>query len=100
MYTIVWRYLIRADRLEEFEQAYGPQGDWVRFFTQGEGYVGTQLFRELGTSRRYLTVDEWRSKADYDTFRSDHAREYGEIDARCEAYTESEERLAAEDLKR
>ena len=100
MYTIVWRYRIRAARREEFEQAYGPQGDWVRFFMPGEGYVGTHLFRELGTSRRYLTVDEWRSKADYDAFRSVHARDYGEIDAPCEGYTESEERLAAEDVKR
>ncbi len=100
MYTIVWRYRIRADRREEFEQAYGPQGDWVRFFTQGEGYVRTQLYRDIGAAHCYLTVDEWWSKADYDVFRSDHAREYGEIDARCEGYTESEERLAAEDVKR
>jgi heme-degrading monooxygenase HmoA len=95
MYTIVWRYRVRAERAGEFERAYGEEGDWVRFFTQGEGYARTQLYREVGAAGSFLTVDEWRSKADYDAFRAAHAREYGEIDRRCEAYTENEECLGA-----
>ena len=95
MYTIVWRYRVRAERAEEFERAYGVEGDWVRFFMQGEGYVRTQLYREVGAANSCLTVDEWRSKAAYDAFRAAHEREYGEIDRRCEEYTEDEECLGA-----
>jgi heme-degrading monooxygenase HmoA len=95
MYAIVWRYRVRVERCGEFERAYGAKGDWVRFFMQGEGYVRTQLYREVGAGNCFLTVDEWRSKAKYDAFRAAHAREYGEIDRRCENYTENEEWLGA-----
>jgi len=95
MYTIVWRYRVRAEQAGEFERVYGAQGDWVQFFTQGEGYVGTQLYRGVGQAHSFLTVDEWRSKADYDAFRAAHEREYGEIDRRCEEYTEDEACLGA-----
>ena len=95
MYTIVWRYRVRPDRAGEFERVYGARGDWARLFAQGEGYVGTELYREAGEGGRFLTVDEWRSQADYDRFRTAHAVDYGAIDRRCEEFTDSEECLGA-----
>lgn len=95
MYTIVWRYRVRAEKAGEFERVYGAEGDWTRLFRQGEGYVGTQLYREAGAGDNYLTVDEWRSQADYDRFRQSRAIDYGEVDRRCEALTISEECLGA-----
>jgi heme-degrading monooxygenase HmoA len=97
MYTIVWRYRVRAERVEQFERAYGVKGDRVRLFTGGEGYVGTRLYREVGVAHGYLTVDEWRSKADYDAFRAARAGEYDAIDHRCEGFTENEECLGAQE---
>jgi len=95
MYTIVWRYRVRADKAGEFERVYGARGDWARLFAQGEGYVGTELYREAGEGGRFLTVDEWRSQADYDRFRTAHAVDYGAIDRRCGEFTDSEECLGA-----
>lgn len=97
MYTIVWRYRVPPGRAGEFERAYGAQGDWVRFFSQGEGYIGTQLYCGAGEALSYLTVDEWRSKEDYERFRAAHEREYHEIDRRCERYTDHEECLGAQE---
>ena len=97
MYTIVWRYRVRADRAAAFERVYGAQGDWAQLFARSGGYVGTQLYRGAGEANSFVTIDEWRSQADYDAFRADHAREYGDIDRRCETYIEPEECLGAHD---
>lgn len=95
MYTIVWRYRVRPERAGEFERAYGAGGDWARLFARAEGYLGTQLYRATGAGESFLTVDEWRSQADYDRFRTAHAAEYGAIDRRCEELTLAEECLGA-----
>lgn len=97
MYTIVWRYRVRAERAGEFEQAYGARGEWVRFFTRGEGYIGTRLYRDTGEAHSFVTVDEWRSKRDYEAFRAAHEGEYGDIDRRCEEYTLDEECVGAQE---
>jgi heme-degrading monooxygenase HmoA len=93
VHTIIWRYRVRGDRTAEFERAYGPQGDWARFFARSPAYSGTRLYREAGDPAHYLTIDEWRSRADHDAFRAANEREYAAIDRRFEAWTESEECL-------
>ena len=95
MYRIYWRYVVKAGQVSRFEQTYGPDGEWVRFFRAGEGYVGTQLYREIGTERRYVTIDEWRTGQQYDDFRREHLREYQAIDRRCDELTDTEEPLGA-----
>jgi heme-degrading monooxygenase HmoA len=90
---IAWEFRPKAGAAERFEEVYGPEGLWARFFAQGEGYVGTELNRDLKDPRRYLTLDLWVSKAAYDKFRADHAAEYQAIDAQCEALTEHEAEL-------
>jgi hypothetical protein len=90
-YVIVWQFVAAAGREQAFESAYGPDGDWVRFFRADPRYVRTDLVRDTENSRRYCTLDFWESQQAYDDFRIRHADEYFSIDARCEALTESEE---------
>ena len=96
MYRIAWRYRVKVEQIEAFERAYGPEGDWVRFFRGGDGYLGTWLYREVGAKRGYLTIDEWGSKEEYESFRDGQSEEYGRIDAVCERFTEEEEFLGAQ----
>jgi heme-degrading monooxygenase HmoA len=69
----VFAYTVDAEAAPAFEAAYGPDGDWARFFRGGEGYLGTELWRD---GSRYLLVDRWRSAADYEAFLAGHADEY------------------------
>jgi heme-degrading monooxygenase HmoA len=39
---------------------------------------------------RYLTIDRWTSEEAFHQFKKQFAKEYGEIDAQCEALTENE----------
>ena len=98
MYRIFWRYLVKPDRIDAFERVYGPEGDWAQFFRRGNGYLGTQLFREIGPGRRYVTIDEWDSESEYQGFRASHLEEYEAIDRVCEDYTEVEEQLGTQIL--
>jgi quinol monooxygenase YgiN len=95
MYRIVWEFEPDPARVKDFEREYGPQGDWGRFFRRGAGYLGTELYRSTTHPARYLTVDRWVSRADYDAFCSAFRAEYAALDARCEALTRTERLVAA-----
>jgi len=86
----VWEYKVRADRIEEFLSAYGPGGDWVKLFEKAEGYISTELLEDSEVPLRFLTVDQWRSKAARDRFRDAFDEEFRELDSRCEGFTEKE----------
>ena len=90
MYHIVWEFIAKEGREEKFLKAYGPDGDWVKFFRSGEGYISTILLRDVGNNRRFLTIDEWRSKTAYAAFRAHRGKEYQHLDEKCSALTDYE----------
>lgn len=94
-YLVVWEFRARHGAETRFEEVYGPRGPWARLFTRGEGFVGTELNRDLKDSGRYLTLDFWKSREAYEVFREKHAAEYAAIDRECEALTAQEKPLGA-----
>jgi heme-degrading monooxygenase HmoA len=98
-YVIVWRYRVRRGAEQRFERIYGPRGAWARLFRKSRGYLGTQLFREVGQGQsagvRYVTIDMWRSRAAFDAFHRRHHAEYQRIDHQCDALTLHEEEIGA-----
>jgi heme-degrading monooxygenase HmoA len=72
--ALVFVYDVR-DRAA-FEQAYGADGEWARFFRQGDGYVGTELLCDLEQPGRFLVVDRWESSEAYNAFAHEHRDEY------------------------
>jgi heme-degrading monooxygenase HmoA len=74
MLALVFSYDVRQP--EEFERVYGPDGDWARFFGQGEGYVGTELLRDVEAPGRYLVIDRWESRDAYNAFIEANRAEY------------------------
>lgn len=89
-YLAVWEFQARPGMERQFEEAYGPAGAWVRFFRSAEGYRGSELTRDANCAGRYLTLDFWSSRAQYEKFCSAHAQEYAAIDRACADMTESE----------
>lgn len=94
-FASVWEFRVRPEAVAEFERHYGPQGSWAQLFRQAPGYLETLLLRDAEEPLRYLTIDRWRSAADYRGFRARFAREYAALDARCEALTTGEAALGA-----
>ena len=95
MHVTIWEFRVKKGREAEFERAYGPIGEWARFFERAEGYLGTELLRDAKNRQRYVTIDRWISQATYEAFRSRWADEYEAIDERCEALTEYETPLGS-----
>ena len=94
-YVVVWEFRVRAGMEKAFESVYGPTGDWAQLFSKGEGYVATELNRDLKDTRRYLTLDFWESEEAYGRFRASYGDQYKAIDAKCEELTESEAEVGA-----
>ncbi|HVA31345.1 MAG TPA: antibiotic biosynthesis monooxygenase [Gaiellaceae bacterium] len=74
MIALVFSYEVRD--AEAFESAYGADGEWAQFFAQGDGYVGTEILRDVEHPTRYLVVDRWRSAEAYNAFSAAHRDEY------------------------
>jgi heme-degrading monooxygenase HmoA len=78
--ALVFSYEVRD--AEEFERVYGPDGEWAQFFRQGDGYVGTELLRDVEAAGRYLVIDRWESAESYNSFVAERRQEYMErVDA-------------------
>jgi heme-degrading monooxygenase HmoA len=93
MIAIVWRYEVLEASRAAFEATYGPTGEWARLFARSEGFRGTELLRAEDGS--YLTLDVWRSHADFESFMADHREAYEALDRGTEAWTSCEHRLGA-----
>ena len=92
-FVAVWEFQVKLGCEAAFEEMYGPQGDWARLFAQGEGYLGTQLQRDVRQAHRYLTFDFWASQEAYEKFRATHEQGYLQLEPRGEALTEREREL-------
>jgi heme-degrading monooxygenase HmoA len=90
-FAIIWSYRVAEQYRDEFERAYGPDGDWARLFRRAEGYIRTDLM--AGDEGSYATVDHWRSEEDFHAFQGQYSADYMALDARCEPWTISEERI-------
>lgn len=97
MYRIVWEFEADPGRVADFEREYGPEGSWVRLFREGNGYLGTELFRSVSRPSRFVTVDRWSTHAAYQAFRAARARDYAALDQRCAGLTRLEELLGEGD---
>ncbi len=74
MIALVFRYDVRDP--QDFEDAYGPNGEWAQFFRQGQGYIGTELLRDVEEVDRYIVIDRWESAEAYTAFLSEYRDEY------------------------
>jgi len=93
MYSYVWEYQVHPDHSTEFESSYGVTGEWVSLFQQHPGYIRTELLKDHNDPLRFLTIDTWKSREQYLSFREEFQKEFEAIDTKCEAYTIKEKFL-------
>jgi heme-degrading monooxygenase HmoA len=93
MYTVLWKYQVKAEKQSEFEEIYSPNGAWVELFKKSAGYLGTELMHDEKQPRHYLTIDRWDSKESYKAFQSQWKEKYNALDTQCDGLTERESLL-------
>jgi hypothetical protein len=89
-FVIIWEFLINPRKRRAFELAYGPDGEWARFFRKSPGYLCTELICDSQKPKRYITLDYWKSRKHYEIFKRQNRKMYEIIDERCEVLTTRE----------
>jgi heme-degrading monooxygenase HmoA len=89
-FAAVFLYEVDNAGRAAFEAVYGPDGEWARYFAAGDGYLGTELLR---SGERYLLIDRWRSRGDYEAFLAADAQEYARRNEEARALWRREEIL-------
>jgi heme-degrading monooxygenase HmoA len=91
----VWKFRPPGGRESEFARAYGAEGAWAELFGRADGYRGTQLLRPHEAAGWWLTLDRWRSFADFERFQDDFGAEYRALDGELEGVAGDEEFVGA-----
>lgn len=99
-YAYIWEFSVKEGCESQFEQRYGPEGDWAQLFRRSTGYLGTELHRDIAVTGRYVTVDHWISKLACDAFREAWADDFHALDEACETLTTDEKLLGSFDSVR
>lgn len=76
MHGLVYEYQVDPACVARFEDIYGPDGQWARFFRGAAGYLGTELLRDPTRPGRYLVIDRWSSAEAAARFLADRAEDY------------------------
>lgn len=92
-FVYLWAYRVPPERLDEFRELYGPDGQWVDLFRRAPGYVDTQLLRDRNDSGRFVTVDRWESKEAFLSYRASFLEEIDHLDRLGERLTTEETAL-------
>lgn len=95
MYVILWEFRVAPERSTAFEAAYGADGAWAQLFARGAGFIAVELLRCADEAGRYVTVDRWRSRADFDAFKRAFAPAYQALNGELEHLKASETRIGA-----
>ena len=93
MFIRVWRYEVAPGNAERFHEAYGSSGDWAQLFSRGHGYLDTVLYRAVGTSDCFITVDRWSDEQAWLAFLAEWRAAYDALDAALEGLASAQELL-------
>ena len=94
-FAAVWEFSVKPAFKEQFEEVYGPDGDWAILFNKSPGYLGTSLLSSVESQAIYVTIDRWISREAFAHFKQAHQDEYKALDQKCEGFTESERSLGS-----
>ena len=82
MLVVVWEYMAKPDRIEDFESFYRPDGPWTELFRECPAFVSTTLMKDLREPQRFLVADRWTSEMLYEEFKRERAHDYDELSER------------------
>jgi heme-degrading monooxygenase HmoA len=93
MLLILWEFVVKKDRVDDFEALYREDGAWSELFRRSPGFVSTTLWHDLKDPLRFVVADRWTGEEGFEGFRREHAEAYRALDERCRRLTERETEL-------
>ena len=95
VYVRIFEFQAKPGLESEFEKIYGPEGDWAKLFRTSKGFIRTELYSDVETKGRYVTVDCFASESDYAGFLEKRRRDYDALDRCCESVRLSEKLIGS-----
>ncbi|MBX2991890.1 MAG: antibiotic biosynthesis monooxygenase [Bacteroidetes bacterium] len=86
-YLRIWQFRPNPQKVSEFVDVYGPNGEWAKLFRRAEGYIETELVQSATDPSIYVTIDRWRDGESWEAFKSAYGEAYAELDWQCESLT-------------
>jgi heme-degrading monooxygenase HmoA len=93
MFVVLWEFDVKSEYLDRFTLAYAVNGEWAQLFAKDSKFRETRLLQNISEPLRFVTMDIWESRADYEHFLNEQAEAYGDLDAKCAAWTTAERHL-------
>jgi len=97
MYCILWNYEVDSGNESTFEQEYGRNGSWFKFFEPCDDYLGHDLLKSTGGGS-YSLLERWISKDTYEAFVKDNQAQYDELNGKFESLYSSETKVGTYDI--
>lgn len=95
MYSVIWKYKIKPDCREAFENEYGSDGSWFKLFSESADYKGSFLHKSDDDADSYILTDTWITQESYEIFKKNNESVYNELSSRFECLYDSEEKIGA-----
>jgi len=86
MYCYIWSFTVRPEFMKEFQAAYGPEGDWARFFASDPEYIRTDLLADRENPASFLTIDFWSIYEACLSFRERFSAQFEALDKSFERF--------------
>jgi len=87
LFVTLWEFEVKSGSEELFEEAHGPEGEWMQLFRHGCAVSGHAAAARRGSGSAYVTMDSWESREAYEEFKRRYAVEYAEIDSKGKGLT-------------
>lgn len=95
MFVILWEFDVKQECEEQFTLAYSASGAWATLFATDASYRETRLLKNVSVPLRYITMDVWQSRAEYERFVEARRAEYRLLDEQGAAWTTRERHLSS-----
>jgi heme-degrading monooxygenase HmoA len=96
--VIVWEYMVKPDRIGDFEDVYRPDGAWGTLFREAPGFVSITLMKDLRDPNRFVIADRWTSETLYEEFKRTRALEYAALHERGQRLIDRENEIGRFDF--
>jgi heme-degrading monooxygenase HmoA len=97
MFVVLWEFDVKSECVDRFTLAYAANGAWARLFAKDSKFRETRLLQNISEPLRFVTMDIWESRTDYEHFLHERADAYRDLNAKCAAWTTAERHLSSFD---
>ena len=59
MIAIMWEFIVKTGREDDFERLYGADGEWTAANRVSRSYLGTSFLRDQTNPLRYVVTEYW-----------------------------------------